>query len=166
MSAVVVTILCVYRYRIRGDDNEWDQVLKNAGNTAIVSIKRCSDIQDFFSNNVGFCGNTFVMMFYSQQWQEEKAGWGKRYTKQWDFWARETKKEGNATRQIQEEQGQAQQIWKEVFTVNVAALTEQCVDTEQEHHSLQCKELWIQWTASQILKSIQIPGYLLRFSFF
>ncbi|KAM8891729.1 RNA cytidine acetyltransferase [Spinachia spinachia] len=29
----------VEEYRIRGDDEEWDQVLKKAGNTAIVSIK-------------------------------------------------------------------------------------------------------------------------------
>ncbi|MEQ2193272.1 hypothetical protein XENOCAPTIV_029967 [Xenoophorus captivus] len=29
-------------YKIRGDEEEWDQVLKNAGNTAIVSIKRCN----------------------------------------------------------------------------------------------------------------------------
>ncbi|XP_037307846.1 RNA cytidine acetyltransferase [Pungitius pungitius] len=29
----------VEEYRIRGDDDEWDQVLKKAGNTAIVSIK-------------------------------------------------------------------------------------------------------------------------------
>uniref|UniRef100_A0A4W6CWW7 RNA cytidine acetyltransferase n=1 Tax=Lates calcarifer TaxID=8187 RepID=A0A4W6CWW7_LATCA len=33
-------------YRIRGDDEEWDQVLKKAGNTAIVSIKRYSCIQN------------------------------------------------------------------------------------------------------------------------
>lgn len=33
---------CIHRYRIRGDDEEWDQVLKKAGNTAIVSIKRYS----------------------------------------------------------------------------------------------------------------------------
>uniref|UniRef100_A0A3B5MCC9 RNA cytidine acetyltransferase n=1 Tax=Xiphophorus couchianus TaxID=32473 RepID=A0A3B5MCC9_9TELE len=29
-------------YKIRGDDEEWDQVLKKAGSTAVVSIKRCS----------------------------------------------------------------------------------------------------------------------------
>lgn len=32
--------LCVIRYKIRGDDEEWDQVLKNAGSTGVVSIKR------------------------------------------------------------------------------------------------------------------------------
>uniref|UniRef100_A0A667WAS4 RNA cytidine acetyltransferase n=1 Tax=Myripristis murdjan TaxID=586833 RepID=A0A667WAS4_9TELE len=35
-------------YRIRGDDEEWDQVLKTAGNTAIVSIKRYSDTQNLW----------------------------------------------------------------------------------------------------------------------
>lgn len=39
-------MICLYRYRIRGDDEEWDQVLKKAGNTAIVSIKRYSCIQN------------------------------------------------------------------------------------------------------------------------
>ncbi|CAG5957836.1 unnamed protein product [Menidia menidia] len=33
-------------YRIRGDDEEWDQVLKKAGNTAVISIKRCPGMQD------------------------------------------------------------------------------------------------------------------------
>lgn len=75
----------------------------------------------------GCCRNMFVTMSYSQQWQEEEAGWGKRHSKQWGSAARETKKEGNATRQIQEEQGQAWQIWKEGVTVNSAALTGQCV---------------------------------------
>lgn len=28
------------QYLIRGDDEEWDQVLKKAGETAVVSIKR------------------------------------------------------------------------------------------------------------------------------
>lgn len=27
------------QYKIRGDDEEWDQVLKKAGSTAIISIK-------------------------------------------------------------------------------------------------------------------------------
>uniref|UniRef100_A0A7N6A3A4 RNA cytidine acetyltransferase n=1 Tax=Anabas testudineus TaxID=64144 RepID=A0A7N6A3A4_ANATE len=32
--------MALEEYRIRGDDEEWDQVLKKAGNTALVSIKR------------------------------------------------------------------------------------------------------------------------------
>uniref|UniRef100_A0A7N6C5J0 RNA cytidine acetyltransferase n=1 Tax=Anabas testudineus TaxID=64144 RepID=A0A7N6C5J0_ANATE len=38
--------MALEEYRIRGDDEEWDQVLKKAGNTALVSIKRCLDIWD------------------------------------------------------------------------------------------------------------------------
>lgn len=30
------------RYKIRGDDEEWEEVLKKAGSTAVISIKRCS----------------------------------------------------------------------------------------------------------------------------
>lgn len=37
---MVFSPIYVSRYRIRGDDEEWDQVLKKAGTTAIVSIKR------------------------------------------------------------------------------------------------------------------------------
>ncbi len=33
-------LIFLYRYMIQGDDGEWDQVLKKAGHTAIVSIKR------------------------------------------------------------------------------------------------------------------------------
>lgn len=36
--------LGIRRYRIRGDEDEWDEALKKAGNTAIVSIKRCSPV--------------------------------------------------------------------------------------------------------------------------
>lgn len=65
----------------------------------------------------------FLTMSYSQQRQEEEVGWGELHCKQWRFLAWETKKEGNAAWQVQEEQGQAQQIWKE--TVNCAAVTGQ-----------------------------------------
>lgn len=41
--------LFIRRYRIRGDDEEWDEVLKKAGSTDIVSIKRCGAI---FGNSV------------------------------------------------------------------------------------------------------------------
>lgn len=36
----LAVFLFFLRYKIRGDDEEWDQVLKKAGSTAIVSIKR------------------------------------------------------------------------------------------------------------------------------
>lgn len=72
------------------------------------------------------CGwNAIVTMSHSQQWQEEEAGWGYRYSEQRNTPTRESKKEGNATRQIQEEQGQTQQIWEE--TVNRATLMGLCV---------------------------------------
>ncbi|TRY95962.1 hypothetical protein DNTS_008816, partial [Danionella cerebrum] len=45
-------------YMIRGDDEEWDQVLKTAGQTAIVSIK--SDKRKFEATNV------------KEQWQGKK----------------------------------------------------------------------------------------------
>lgn len=37
-------MLFIHRYRIRGDDEEWDEVLKKAGNTSVVSIKRWEGI--------------------------------------------------------------------------------------------------------------------------
>lgn len=64
-------------------------------------------------------------MSLSQQWQEEEVGWRNPRSKQWSSSTWETKEEGNATRQIQEEQGQARQVWKEA--VNSAALRGHCV---------------------------------------
>lgn len=57
-------------------------------------------------------------MSFSQQRQEEEAGWGKRCSKQWSSTAWKTQKEGNTAWKIQEE-GQARQIWKEGVTVTV-----------------------------------------------
>lgn len=85
----------------------------------------------------GWCRNVLVTMSYSRQWQEEEVGWGKRCSKQWSSPARETKEEGNATWQIQEEQGQARQIWKE--TVNGAALIGQCVRAQKAASSVFCR---------------------------
>lgn len=84
----------------------------------------------------------FITMSYSQQWQEEEVGWGELCSEQRSFPAWETKKEGNATRQIQEEQGQAQQIREE--TVNSAALTGQCVclHTKQQQHPQYCARIY------------------------
>lgn len=33
-------MLFIRRYKIRGNEDEWDEVLKKAGNSSIVSIKR------------------------------------------------------------------------------------------------------------------------------
>lgn len=89
----------------------------------------------------GWCRNMLVTMFYSRQWQEEEVGWGKRYSKQWSSPARETKEEGNATWQIQEEQGQARQIWKE--TVNSAALIGQYVRAQSSSIISILQDFWI-----------------------
>lgn len=35
----------ICRYKIRGDDEEWEEVLKKAGSTAVVSIKRCGAVK-------------------------------------------------------------------------------------------------------------------------
>lgn len=55
------------------------------------------------------------MKIYFQQWQEEEMGRRNPHSKQWSPPAWETKKEGNATRKIQEEQ--ARKIWKEDVTI-------------------------------------------------
>lgn len=54
----------ICRYKIRGDDEEWEEVLKKAGSTAVVSIKRCSAVKrqqlllilQLF--NIGFSSNS------------------------------------------------------------------------------------------------------------
>lgn len=89
----------------------------------------------------GWCRNMLVTMSYSRQWQEEEVGWGKRSSKQWSSPARETKEEGNATWQIQEEQGQARQIWKE--TVNSAALIGQYVRAQSSSIISILQDFWI-----------------------
>ena len=38
------------RYKIRGNDDEWDHVLKKAGNTAVVSIKRYVGFKSCFEH--------------------------------------------------------------------------------------------------------------------
>lgn len=57
----------------------------------------------------------FVMKTCFQQWQEEEMGRRNPHREQWSSPTRKIKKEGNATRKIQEEQ--AWKIWKEGVTV-------------------------------------------------
>lgn len=83
-------------------------------------------------------------------------GWGKCHSKQRSSAAGETKEEGNATRQVQEEQGQTWKIWEEDVTGTSAALTGQYVGTKQRRSCLSFGYLWMNL---QVLKT----GYPLRF---
>jgi len=128
LSRVFIAIFFVFRYRIRGDDEEWDQVLKKAGNTAVVSIKRCGavGIQSIDKEEM-HCLVVEVFFFLNlshfQQWQEEEMGRGGRYSEQWGSSAWEIEKEGTPAWKIQEEQGQTWKIWKEGVTDESAAVT-------------------------------------------
>ena len=53
----------ICRYKIRGDDEEWEEVLKKAGGTAVVSIKRCSTVKgssvySFYECNISLTSNS------------------------------------------------------------------------------------------------------------